>query len=133
MNPNNTKLLDLINTYHKQEENKDNYMNVIQELINGNSMLLLPSANDTPEEQKALSEAGHTKTLKLSSVFNHDGIRTLCVFTDEETLSDWAKKPMPYKMLASKDVLQLCEMSSIQRIVINTGTPTIFVLEQSKK
>lgn len=133
MNPDNTKLLGLINTYYKQEGKGDSYMNVILELMNGNSMLLLPSANDTPEEQKALTEAEHTKTLKLSSVFNHEGIRTLCVFTDEETLSDWAKKPMPYKMLVSKDVLQLCEMSSILRIVINTGTPTMFVLEQSKK
>lgn len=132
MNTNNTKLLDLINTYYKEEGKGDSYMNVIQELMNGNSMLLLPSANDTPEEQKALTEAGHTKTLKLSSVFNHDGMRVLCVFTDEETLSDWAKKPMPYKMLASKDVLKLCEMSEIQRIVINTGTPTMFVLEQNK-
>lgn len=132
MNANNTKLLDLINTYYKENRQDNSYQNVIQELLNGNSMLLLPSANDTPEEQKALTEAGHTKTLKLSSVFNHDGMRVLCVFTDEETLSDWAKKPMPYKMLASKDVLQLCEMSAIQRIVINTGTPTMFVLEQSK-
>lgn len=133
MNTNNTKLLDLIATYYKEEGKDNSYMNVIQELMNGNSMLLLPSANDTPEEQKALTEAGHTKTLKLSSVFNQDGIRVLCVFTDEETLSDWAKKPMPYKMLTSKDVLNLCEMSAIQRIVINTGTPTMFVLEQNRE
>ena len=72
MNTNNSKLLDLIATYYKQEGKDNSYMNVIQELMNGNSTLLLPSANDTPEEQKALTEAGHTKTLRLSSVFNHD-------------------------------------------------------------
>lgn len=128
---NNSKLLDLINTYYKENRQGNSYQNVIQELLNGSSMLLLPSANDTPEEQKAITESGH-KTLRLSSVFNVGGIRALCVFTDEQTLSEWAKKPLPYKMLASKDVLKLCEMSAIQRIVINTGTPTMFVLEQSK-
>lgn len=127
---NNTKLLDLINTYYKQKGKGNSYMDVIQELLNGNSVLLLPSANDTPEEQKAITESGH-KTLKLSSVFTIEGMRVLFTFTDEETLSSWAKKPMPYKRLASKDVLKICEENSIQKIVINPGSPSIFVLQQS--
>ncbi|MHA3789962.1 SseB family protein [Flavobacterium hauense] len=129
---NANKLLDLINIYHKEDGKGDSYGNVILELMNGNSLLLLPSANDTPEVQKTITESGH-KTLKLSSVFNTDGKRVLCVFTDEQTLSDWAQKPMPYKMLSSKDVLKLCEMSAIQRIVINIGSPNVFALEQSSE
>lgn len=132
MNANNSKLLDLINTYYKKEGKGDSYMNVIQELINGNSVLLLPSENDTPENQKSDTE-GENKTLKLSSVATIDGIHVLGAFTDEDALQNWAKKPMPYKMLASKDVLKICEQNSIQRIVINSGSPNIFVLQQSKK
>ncbi|MDV6168589.1 SseB family protein [Flavobacterium sp. DG1-102-2] len=85
---------------------------------------------DKPENQESATE-GESKTLRLSSVFNIDGINVLGAFTDEQALFSWAKQPIPYKMLESKDVIKLCEETTISRIVINSGLPTMFVLEKN--
>ena len=124
-----SKLSILLDTYQEQNGKGDTYKDVILELLNGDSLLLLPSDNDGlgNNEQDTASES---KTLKLSSVFNVDGVKVLGAFTDEKALFSWAKQPIPYKMLESKDVLKLCEETAIGRIVINSGLPTMFVLEQ---
>lgn len=124
-----SKLSVLLDTYQKQNGKGDTYKDVILELLNGNSLLLLPSSNDGSENKDQHTD-GESKTLKLSSVFNVDGVKVLGAFTDEQALFSWAKQPVPYKMLESKDVLQLCEETAIGRIVINSGLPTMFVLEQ---
>jgi len=46
-------------------------------------------------------------------------------------LFSWAKKPRQYTALLSKDVLKLCEDNLIDRIVINSDLPTMFVLERN--
>jgi hypothetical protein len=127
----NSKLSILLDTYQKQQGKGDTYKDVILELLNGDSLLLLPSANDGSENKETDTD-GESKTLKLSSVFNVDGVKVLGAFTDEQALFIWAKQPVPYKMLESKDVLQLCEETAIGRIVINSGLPTMFVLEQNR-
>ncbi|MCO6148849.1 SseB family protein [Flavobacterium sp. NRK1] len=123
-----SKLLDLINIYHEKDRNNDSYKDVILELMNGESLLYIPSPNDGAENND--TQQGETKTLKLSSVFNIDGITVLGAFTDENALFTWAKQPTPYKMLQSKDVLKICEQNAIQRIVINSNQSTMFVLQQ---
>jgi len=123
-----SKLSNLLDTYQKQKGAGDSYKDVIMELLNGDSLLYLPSPPDSPENQESATES---KTLRLSSVFNIDGINVLGAFSDENALFTWAKQPVPYKMLESKDVLKLCEETSIGRIVINSGLPTMFVLEKN--
>lgn len=128
----NSKLSILLDTYQQQNGKGDSYKDVILELLNGDSLLLLPSANDGSENQGSAADS-ESKTLKLSSVFTIDGIKVLGAFTDESALFSWAKQPIPYKMLESKDVLKLCEETAIGRIVINSGLPTMFVLEQNRE
>ena len=124
-----SKLSILLDIYQKEKGNSDAYKDVIMELLNGDSLLYLPSPKDKPENQESATE-GESKTLRLSSVFNIDGINVLGAFTDEQALFSWAKQPIPYKMLESKDVIKLCEETTIGRIVINSGLPTMFVLEK---
>lgn len=128
---NKSKLSILLDIYQKQNGKGDSYKDVILELLNGDSLLLLPSPNDSSQNQEPIEGAG--KTLRLSSVFNIDGVTVLGAFTDEKALISWAKQPIPYKMLESKDVLKLCEETAIGRIVINSGSPTMFVLEQNRE
>ncbi|POS00720.1 hypothetical protein Q361_1277 [Flavobacterium croceum DSM 17960] len=45
-NPDNSRLFDLLEIYRVQNGQGDTYKNVILELMNGNSFLLLPSEND---------------------------------------------------------------------------------------
>lgn len=122
-----SKLSILLDAYQQQNGQGDSYKDVLMELITGTSLLLLPSENDGSET----TTESATKMLKLSSVFNDNGVMVLGAFSDEAALFSWAKQPVPYKMLESKDVLQLCEENAIKRIVINSNTPTMFVLEQS--
>ena len=128
---NNSKLSILLDIYQKQNGKGDSYKDVILELLNGDSLLLLPSPNNSSENKELVEGAG--KKLTLSSVFNIDGVTVLGAFTDEKALFSWAKQPIPYKMLESKDVLKLCEETAIGRIVINSGLPTMFVLEQNRE
>jgi hypothetical protein len=129
--PANISLFHLLEIYQKQNGKGDSYKNVVLELMNGNSYLLLPSQND----DKSTSSWTTTKkdtTLKLTSVYNLDGLKVLGAFTDEASLVAWAKKPRQYTALPSKDVLKLCEEQQIERIVINSDLPTMFVLERNR-
>lgn len=124
-----SKLSILLDAYQQQSGQGETYKDVLMELITGESLLFLPSVNDGSENQDTDNQ-GATKTLKITSIFNVDGIKVLGAFSDEAALFSWAKEPVPYKMLQSKDVLQICEENRIKRVVINSNQPTMFVLEQ---
>lgn len=99
--------------------------------MNGNSFLLLPSQNDN-EGSANWTIVDKDTTLKLTSIYNLDGLKVLGAFIDEDALLSWAKKPMQYTALPSKNVLKLCEEQLIERIVINSDLPTMFVLERNR-
>jgi len=123
-----SKLSILLDAYQQQSGKGETYKDVLMELITGESLLFLPSVNNGSENQE--DNQGATKTLKIASIFTVDGIKVLGAFSDEAALFIWAKQPVPYKMLESKDVLQICEENGIKRVVINSNQPTMFVLEQ---
>ncbi|RTY93448.1 SseB family protein [Flavobacterium sp. GT3R68] len=129
--PENSRLFELLSIYEKQNGEGDSYKNVVLELMNGNSFLLLPSKNDNQFSDSWTTTKGDT-TLQLSSVFNLDGLKVLGAFTDEKALLNWANKPTQYTALSSKDVLSLCERELMDRIVINSDLPTMFVLEKNR-
>jgi hypothetical protein len=131
-NPENSRLFELLNIYQKENGKGDSYKNVVLELMNGNSFLLLPSENDN-ENSDAWTTTKKDTTLKLTCIFNLDGLKVLKVFTDENALLSWAKKPTQFTGLSSKDVMKLCEENLIQRIVINSELPTMFVLERNRE
>ncbi len=131
-NPDNSKLFQLLEIYQEQNGKGDSYKNVILELMNGNSFLLLPSVNDN-ENSDTWTTAKTDTSLKLTCIYNLDGLKVLGAFTDENALLSWAKKPTQYTGLSSQDVLKLCEENLIERIVINSDLPTMFVLERNRE
>lgn len=130
--PENTRLLELIKTYQKRNGKGDTYKNVVLELMDGNSFLLLPSQNDH-ELSKGWATTKTDTTLKLTCIYNLDGLKILGAFTDEQSMLSWAKKPTEYTAIYSKDILKLCEEQLIERIVINSNQPNMFVLERSSE
>jgi hypothetical protein len=130
-NPDNSRLFKLLEVYQKQNGEGDSYKNVVLELMNGSSFLLLPSQNDN-DSSETWTTAEKDTTLKLTCVYNVDGLKVLGAFTDENSLVTWAKKPTQYTALSSKDVLKLCEEQLIERIVLNSDLPTMFVLERNR-
>lgn len=131
-NPENSRLFELLDIYQKQNGKGDSYKNVVLELMNGNSFLLLPSENGN-ENSDTWTTTKEKTTLNLNCIFNLDGLKVLGAFTDENALLSWAKKPTQYTGLSSQNVLKLCEENLVERIVINSDLPTMFVLERSRE
>src|SRR5215216_7359780 len=90
--PDNSKLFQLLEIYRQQNGKGDSYKNIVLELMNGNSFLLLPSQNDN-EGSGTWTTAQKDTTLQLTCVHNLDGLKVLGAFTDEISLVSWAKKP----------------------------------------
>src|SRR5699024_5835258 len=128
--PDNTTLLKLLHDY-RNDESSENYQRVVDELMNGNAFLLLPTVNrDGPKESWRRME--EDEDLKLTSVFNVDGLTVLGAFTGEDTLLEWAEKETEYTAMPSGAVLDLCLANGIERIVIDSHQPTTFVMQRGR-
>jgi hypothetical protein len=132
INPDNSKLLQLLEVYQQKNGTGESYKNVLTELINGNSFLLLPSANND-ELSENWTKTEKDTTLQLTCIFNLDGLKVLGAFTDEKSLLSWTKNPSQYTALSSQDILKFCEENLIERLVINSDLPTMYVLERSRE
>jgi hypothetical protein len=130
--PENSRLFELLDIYQNQNGKGDSYKNVVLELMNGSSFLLLPSKNDN-ENSDTWTTAKEDTTPKLTSIFNLDGLKVLGAFTDENALLSWANKPTPFTWLSSQEILKLCKENLVDRIVINSDLPTMFVLERNQE
>ena len=128
--PNNDKLFNLLNKY-KDDTSYDNYSKVVNELMEGNSFLILPSVNDK-QPKKEWDTLKKDSTLKLTSVFDLDGLKVLGAFSDEKALLKWSKKETEFTAMKGQDVLEFCQTNRIDRIVINSEQPTMFVLERNQ-
>lgn len=128
--PDNRTLLNLLNEW-KNTESSESYRNVVNELLNGQSFLLLPSVNDgkSSDDWKTLKTGS---TLKLTSVFDVDGLQVLGAFSDESALSTWSRKQTEFTAMRTQDVIEFCQTNGIDRIVINSDQPTMFVLERNR-
>jgi SseB protein N-terminal domain len=131
-NPDNSKLLRLIDIYWKSEGKGKAYENVVLELTSGNSFLILPGSSGFAEKPDGWITTDEKTKLGLSSIYNLDGLKVLAAFTDERALLDWAKKPCAYTSMRSQSVLQLCEDNGIARIIINNSSSNTFVLEKDR-
>ncbi|MCB2409116.1 SseB family protein [Hymenobacter lucidus] len=129
--PDNIQFNQLLDVYSRQPS-ADSYQAVMQEILTGNSCLLLPSVNKggAADGWQTL-EAG--STLTLASVFTVDGLRVLGAFSDAKALLSWAGQETEYTALRTQDVLEFCEQQGIDRVVINSGRPNMFVLERSRE
>ena len=127
---NNSKLIQLLDKSCKDLNNHENYSKVMEELLNGSSILLLSSQNyDNNKEWTTLQQGS---TLKLTCVFDLDGLKVLGAFTDEQSLLDYTKRETSYTAMKSQDVLNFCETNGIDRIVINGGQKNVWFTEKSK-
>lgn len=126
--PRNVKLVTLLNRF-ASDSTTENYQAVVNELQIGQSFLIIPSVNDG--ESKSSEWHIHSgKTLKLTSVIDLQGIRTLLVFSDEEAMLEWSQKPADYKSIVSKDLLEFCMGTDIYRIVININQRNMFLVDR---
>lgn len=130
-NPDNTRLTYLLDIYGQHPSN-DNYRAVLEEITNGNSFLLLPSANENANTTGwQTAEVG--TTLNLASVFNLDGLKVLGAFSDEFALVKWTKRETQYTAIKTQDLIDFCKQNNIDRIVINSDQKNMFVLERNRE
>lgn len=130
-NPDNTKLVGLLEKYGKNQS-QENYQKAFNEIMEGNAMLVLPSVNDEkPKDNWTILQKD--STLKLTSVFDQDGLKVLGAFTSPEKVAEWNKKETEYTAMKSKDVIDFCQAHRIDRIVIDTDMPTMFILERNRE
>jgi len=130
-NPENTRLNYLLDIYG-QHPSGDNYKAVLNEILEGNSFLLLPSADGTPDsgDWKTLEKGS---TLTLASVFNLDGLKVLGAFSDEKSLLNWSKCETQYTAMRTQDIIEFCKQHGIDRIVINSDQKNMYVLERNRE
>ena len=100
--------------------------------MEGNSLLLLPSVNKAGESN-SWQTAGENTTITLTSVYVIDGLNTLAAFTDEQSLLNATESYKSYTEMRSDDVLLLCERNEISRVLINSNSYNMFVLERNRK
>ncbi len=93
-NPENSRLLFLIDIW-VQESSYKNYCAVVQELAEGNSILIFSSQNSM-SSPTGWYKTEKSTTLKLTSLVEKDGLWILRAFTDKEFLLAWKKQPMFY-------------------------------------
>jgi hypothetical protein len=125
--PENTRLNFLLNIWGENHSN-ENFKAVMEEILNGNSFLILPSANDEPGSGN-WETAQQRKTLNLTSVYNLDGLKVLGAFSDEKSLLEWTQ----YTALKTQDMIDFCKENNIDRIVINSDQKNMFVLERNRE
>ncbi len=94
--------------------------------------MLLPSIINEPVNYGWRVTAGN-ETLTLTCIYELDGIKSLGVFSDEDSLFKWAKKPQTYTAMKSQDVIKLCEANNIYYLAINSGSPNIFLAQRQKR
>jgi len=125
-NPDNAKLLELLEAYRKNE--KDGYKNVLNELLNGNSLLIIRSST---ANSYGWNNSDKEKGSRLTPL-RADGLKVMAAFTDESLLGK-SEKPIEYVTIRSKDFLKQCQESNIDSIVINIGHPNEYVIERNRE
>ena len=124
----NRKLISLLDDFSREISN-EKYTQIIQSLYQDDVFLYVPAVHDS-------SGSGQWRTiapgdsLKLTSLFQQDGHKILAVFSSEETMIVWAKQIVQYYAMEAKDVLKICEDYGIDRLVIDHGSPTVFVMQR---
>ncbi len=122
----NTRLMELLIVHSRTHDPKD-ADHVYEELLKKTATLLLPSINDGHQEVGWRTIARGEK-LKLTTVFDVDGLKVLGAFTDEQALLQWAKRPTTFTTMPAHSVLEMCETEGIGRLVINSDHSTMYVL-----
>jgi ribosomal protein S3AE len=124
-NLDNSKLLKLIEDWVRANGKEKTYENVVLELLNGNSHLIVQTYNKVSETRKFISDE-NTK-LELG-IYEIEGKKFFGAFTSLELLEQWLKAPSYYAKLPSKALLEMADKTDIDGIVINTNSKNMFVV-----
>ncbi|MES2060948.1 MAG: SseB family protein [Bacteroidota bacterium] len=131
--PENKQLLGYIAEWYKQPSD-ETYKKTVMELMNGKPTLLLPSVNNEINIGPDGWQTSDANTsLKLTCIYEIEGLKALGAFTDEEALLTWSQNRTEYVALKSNDVLKLCEQNGISRLVINSNCYNMFVMQRSRE
>lgn len=127
--PDNRKLLGLLEEWSVQTSDEQ-YEAVAREIISGNGYFLIPTPINPQisHEWKTTTEA---ITLSIESIRTLHGKKVLGVFSSETALNDWAGKTRTYVAMLTTAILDLCERQSIERIIVDSGSRTMFVLDRN--
>jgi hypothetical protein len=130
--PENKQLLGHIAEWYRLPSD-ETYKKAIMELMEGKPTLLLPSVNTESNIKPGGWQISDANTsLKLTCIYEIEGLKALGAFTDEEALSTWSAGRAEYVALKSDDVLKLCEQNGIVRLVINSNCYNMFVVHRSR-
>ena len=129
--PDNTKLIDLLDAFG-ENRNENTYKAVMDEIMTGNTFLLLTTAADPADIKAGRRTVNPGERLEFNCVFNNDGLTALVAFTDEAALLEWTKQPAPYIALPMAHVMEFAQQNNIDRIVINNDQPDMFVMERDR-
>ena len=132
-NPDNSRLLKLLDIYWKNKGEGDSYKNVVLELMNGNSFLMFPTKNDFKTDTNNWTVTEKEISLKTQSLLDVDGLKVLAVFTDEQSLMTWVRTPTEFTAMRSQDVLKFAQDNNVSRIIINNNLSNMFVLERNRE
>ena len=124
----NQKLIQLLSQW-EQGQSPELFQEVRNELLNGNVTLLL-STQDADGGSVEYTYIKDQTGVQLTCLFHIENKRILGVFTDERSLFKWSEKPTTYITLSFGEVMTICESYDLDRIVVNTNQPNVFVMER---
>lgn len=101
-------------------KSKENFNDVLGEIMTGNSYVLIPTTPNNGE-------------LQISSIFIVDDKPVFLMFSDEASLDAWKTKgtEMQTTEMTTKEVLNFCEENALTKIVINAGQKNEFVMQKN--
>lgn len=123
----NNKLLNLLQKYSDDKTAKTAFADVINELMDGKSQLLILTKAPPSENPDG------SVRLEVASKINDFGDEIYHVFTDEEALKQAQPGGGYFVSMASQVILQMATDQGVGIIVINPDLPTMFVLQKSPK
>ncbi len=126
---NNNRLNTLL-TKWEATKNETMYRCIVDELVNGETYLYVPTNNKFLSD-KIYGDEPFEDGVRFTSVLNNDGLLSIVVFSSEQNLKMWAKQDIGFIKFATKSLLKFCDTKLIARIIIDAQRPSLFVLEKN--
>jgi hypothetical protein len=123
----NARLHELLQAWARNQS-PELHRRIAEELLQGDGVLLLTSINEPGTGAGTAPTDGDQ--LRLTCVFDVDGLRTLAAFTAEVPLRAWTGGPSDYIALPTAEVMSFCQQQHIGRLILDYNTPGMFVLER---
>ena len=123
--PENLKLLSLIDDWIANDGKGNTYENVVLELLNGQSNLYVQIYDQVIGTREFIADE-NTK-LKLG-IHEIKGKKYFGAFTSLELLANWMKIKGSYAKIPSADLLEMADKTDLNGVVINSGYKNMFAV-----